>query len=181
MSRRGASTSERGREVLELLGDVCREREVAVLLVTRDPQAAGYADHVHSLRDGRLEDVQPNLGVVSREREIGGCRMKLRSIVYLYRVRLRSRLVQELLALAGIAVGVALLFASQVAGADLTGSVEQLTSGIVVRRGFSSPHRAPYWVRSAASGRGAAPAGRSERRACTRGAGERDWAGQLKT
>ncbi len=61
----GSLDSERGREVLELLGDVCREREVAVLLVTHDPQAAGYADHVHSLRDGRLEDVQPNLGVVS--------------------------------------------------------------------------------------------------------------------
>lgn len=61
----GSLDSERGREVLELLGDVCREREVAVLLVTHDPQAAGYADRVHSLRDGRLEDRQPNLGLVS--------------------------------------------------------------------------------------------------------------------
>jgi putative ABC transport system ATP-binding protein len=61
----GSLDSERGREVLELLGDVCREREVAVLLVTHDPQAAGYADHVYSLRDGRLEDFQPNLRVVS--------------------------------------------------------------------------------------------------------------------
>ncbi len=70
--------------------------------------------------------------------------MKLRSIVYLYRVRLRSRLVQELLALAGIAVGVALLFASQVASASLTGSVEQLTSGIVGQARFQLAARAPY-------------------------------------
>jgi putative ABC transport system ATP-binding protein len=61
----GSLDSERGHEVLGLLGDVCREREVAVLLVTHDSQAAGYADRVHSLRDGRLEDVQPNLGLVS--------------------------------------------------------------------------------------------------------------------
>jgi putative ABC transport system permease protein len=70
--------------------------------------------------------------------------VKLRSIVYLYRVRLRSRLVQELLALVGIAVGVALLFASQVASASLTGSVEQLTSGIVGRARFQLASRAPY-------------------------------------
>ena len=70
--------------------------------------------------------------------------MKLRGIVYFYRVRLRSRLVQELLALVGIAVGVALLFASQVSSASLTGSVEQLTSGIVGRARFQLAARAPY-------------------------------------
>lgn len=57
--------------------------------------------------------------------------MRLGTIFYLYRVRLRARLVQELLAVAGIAVGVALLFASQVANTSLTGSVSQLTNGIV--------------------------------------------------
>jgi putative ABC transport system permease protein len=59
--------------------------------------------------------------------------VRLTSIAHLYRVRLRSRvvLVQELLALAGIAVGVALLFASQVASASLNGSVRQLTRGVV--------------------------------------------------
>jgi putative ABC transport system permease protein len=55
----------------------------------------------------------------------------LASLIHLYRVRLRSRLVQELLALAGIAVGVALVFAALVANTSLTGSVRQLTSGIV--------------------------------------------------
>jgi putative ABC transport system permease protein len=57
--------------------------------------------------------------------------MKPLGILYLYRVRLRARLVQEALAALGIAVGVALLFASQVASTSLTGSVRQLTSGVV--------------------------------------------------
>jgi putative ABC transport system permease protein len=59
--------------------------------------------------------------------------MRLSSIVHLYRVRLKERLVlgQELLAVLGLSVGVALLFASQVASASLNGSVKQLTSGIV--------------------------------------------------
>jgi putative ABC transport system ATP-binding protein len=50
----GSLDSRRSREVLELLVGICREREVAVVLVTHDPQAAGYADRVHSLHDGRL-------------------------------------------------------------------------------------------------------------------------------
>jgi putative ABC transport system permease protein len=58
------------------------------------------------------------------------------SLVHLYRVRLRSRLVQELLALAGITVGVALVFAALVANTSLTGSVRQLTSGIVGQTRF---------------------------------------------
>jgi putative ABC transport system permease protein len=59
--------------------------------------------------------------------------VKLSSIAHIYRVRLQSRvvLVQELFAIMGIAVGVALLFASQVASASLNGSVRQLTSGVV--------------------------------------------------
>jgi putative ABC transport system permease protein len=51
--------------------------------------------------------------------------MRLSSIAHLYRVRLKARLVlvQELLAVLGLSVGVALLFASQVASASLNGSV----------------------------------------------------------
>jgi putative ABC transport system permease protein len=60
-------------------------------------------------------------------------RMRLSSIARLYRARLRERtvLVQELFAVLGIAVGVALLFASQVAGSSLSGSVGQFTSGVI--------------------------------------------------
>jgi putative ABC transport system ATP-binding protein len=52
----GSLDTERGREVLELLSGLCRERGIAVLLVTHDQEAAAYADRVHTLRDGRLSD-----------------------------------------------------------------------------------------------------------------------------
>jgi putative ABC transport system permease protein len=51
--------------------------------------------------------------------------------LHLYRVRLRARLVQECLAIAGIAAGVALLFASQVASTSLQSSASALSRGIV--------------------------------------------------
>jgi putative ABC transport system permease protein len=69
--------------------------------------------------------------------------LRLSNLVHLYRVRLRSRRVQELLALVGIAVGVALLFAASVANTSLTGSVEQLTSGIVGQTRFQLAARGP--------------------------------------
>ncbi|HXN37957.1 MAG TPA: FtsX-like permease family protein [Solirubrobacteraceae bacterium] len=53
------------------------------------------------------------------------------NLLHLYRVRVRSRLVQELFAVLGIAAGVALLFASQVASQSLSSSVAQLSGGIV--------------------------------------------------
>jgi putative ABC transport system permease protein len=61
--------------------------------------------------------------------------MRLSNIAHLYVVRLKARvvLVQELFAVFGIAVGVALLFASQVASTSLNGSVSQLTNGVVGR------------------------------------------------
>jgi putative ABC transport system permease protein len=59
--------------------------------------------------------------------------MKPSNLVRFYVQRLRPRIVQELFAVLGIAVGVALLFASQVANTSLSGSVDQLTAGIVGR------------------------------------------------
>ena len=56
----GSLDTERGREVLALLSELCKERGVAVLLVTHDPQAAAFADRVHALRDGRLIDHAPD-------------------------------------------------------------------------------------------------------------------------
>jgi putative ABC transport system ATP-binding protein len=56
----GSLDTDRGQEVLRLLADVCHEREVGVLLVTHDPRAAAFADHVHVLRDGRLVEYQPD-------------------------------------------------------------------------------------------------------------------------
>jgi putative ABC transport system ATP-binding protein len=56
----GSLDSLRGQEVLGLLAEVCRERAVAVVLVTHDPQAAAYADRVHTLCDGRLMEHEPD-------------------------------------------------------------------------------------------------------------------------
>ncbi len=50
----GSLDTQRGREVLELLRELCRERGVAVVLVSHDPAAADYADRALALRDGRL-------------------------------------------------------------------------------------------------------------------------------
>jgi len=52
----GSLDTERSKAVLTLLTKLCRERGVAMLLVTHDPQAARFASRVHTLRDGRLED-----------------------------------------------------------------------------------------------------------------------------
>jgi putative ABC transport system ATP-binding protein len=56
----GSLDTQRSREVLELLRELCRERKVAVVLVSHDPLAAGYADRVYALRDGKLFDYQPD-------------------------------------------------------------------------------------------------------------------------
>jgi putative ABC transport system ATP-binding protein len=52
----GSLDTDRGREVLTLLSEVCHERGVGMLLVTHDPR-----DHVHALRDGRLVEYEPEL------------------------------------------------------------------------------------------------------------------------
>jgi putative ABC transport system permease protein len=69
--------------------------------------------------------------------------MRPSTIFYLYRVRLRARFVQELLAMLGIAVGVALLFASQVANTSLSGSVTHLTDGLVGNARLQLAARSP--------------------------------------
>ena len=59
--------------------------------------------------------------------------MSLADILFLYRARMAARavLIQEIFAILGIAVGVALLFSSQVASTSLTHSVERLTHAVV--------------------------------------------------
>jgi len=71
--------------------------------------------------------------------------MRLSNIAHLYLVRLKARvvLVQELFAILGIAVGVALLFASQVAGTSLNGSVAQLDEGVVGGATYQLKARSP--------------------------------------
>lgn len=55
----GSLDTARSREVLTLLTEICHERDVGMLLATHDPQAAAFADRVHTLRDGRLAAYQP--------------------------------------------------------------------------------------------------------------------------
>ncbi len=104
-------------------------------------------------------------------------RMSLVDILWLYRARLRARavLVQECFAILGIAIGVALLFASQVASTSLTRSVSQLTSQLVGNTQFQLDAQRPRrlqtngcWARC-----GACP-GVTDRAAGARAAGERD-------
>ncbi len=56
----GSLDTQRTREVLGLLRDLCHERDMALLLATHDPQAAAFADQVHELRDGRLTEYRPD-------------------------------------------------------------------------------------------------------------------------
>ncbi len=56
----GNLDTERTGEVLGLLLEICRERRATVLLATHDPQAASFADQIHELRDGRLQEYRPD-------------------------------------------------------------------------------------------------------------------------
>ncbi|WP_445148683.1 ABC transporter permease [Baekduia sp. Peel2402] len=58
-------------------------------------------------------------------------RLRLRSVGVLYWVRLRRRWLQELLAIAGIAVGVGLLYAGSVANSSLSAAARHLNQGII--------------------------------------------------
>jgi putative ABC transport system permease protein len=71
--------------------------------------------------------------------------MRLSSIAHLYRVRLKARdiLVQEILAVLGLAVGVALLFASQISSASLNNSVGELTRELVGQMQLQLDARGP--------------------------------------
>jgi putative ABC transport system permease protein len=81
----------------------------------------------------------------------GGVRRRMRrmmpagEVLFIFKARLRSRvvLVQESLAVLGIAIGVALLFASQVASQSLDGSVRQLTHQLVGGTQYQLDARGP--------------------------------------
>lgn len=52
----GNLDSHRSREILSLMREVCRERNVPILLVTHDVEALEYVDRVYTLRDGVLNE-----------------------------------------------------------------------------------------------------------------------------
>jgi putative ABC transport system ATP-binding protein len=62
----GNLDSKRSGEVLAMLKEIGREREIPILLVTHDAQAASVVDRVHTLRDGKITeglsaDLQPTV------------------------------------------------------------------------------------------------------------------------
>ena len=61
----GSLDTQRSQEVLSLLTEICREQQVAMLLVTHDPQATAFADRTRELRDGRLLDYDPGRQALS--------------------------------------------------------------------------------------------------------------------
>lgn len=56
----GNLDTRRSRQVLGLIRSLCRDRNTAVLLATHDPQAVTFADRVHELRDGHLQEYNPD-------------------------------------------------------------------------------------------------------------------------
>jgi putative ABC transport system ATP-binding protein len=54
----GSLDTSRAQEILALLADISHGEGVGVLLVTHDPEAAGFADRVHTLRDGKLTNAE---------------------------------------------------------------------------------------------------------------------------
>jgi putative ABC transport system ATP-binding protein len=50
----GSLDTSRAESVLAMLADISHRDGVGVLLVTHDPEAAAFADRVHTLRDGKL-------------------------------------------------------------------------------------------------------------------------------
>lgn len=76
-------------------------------------------------------------------------RLRFSAVLADYRDRLRIRWLQELLAIAGIAVGVALLYSSSVANTSLSGPVRQLSKGIVGDSQLQVVARGPGGLRAA--------------------------------
>lgn len=70
--------------------------------------------------------------------------MKPANALHLYRVRLRARLIQECFAVAGIAAGVALLFASQISSSSLGSSVAGLSRGVAGEATLQLAARDPH-------------------------------------
>ena len=57
--------SQSGQDVVELLGDLCRRRRSAVLLVTHDLRLLKDADRIWRIEDGRVNPWQPDLATTT--------------------------------------------------------------------------------------------------------------------
>ncbi|HEU0250175.1 MAG TPA: ABC transporter ATP-binding protein [Solirubrobacteraceae bacterium] len=52
----GNLDSERSRDILRLLSEICHERAIPGLIVTHDPLAIDHVDRIYTLQDGKLHD-----------------------------------------------------------------------------------------------------------------------------
>jgi putative ABC transport system ATP-binding protein len=68
----GSLDTQRGGEILALLSRIARQQQVAVLLVTHDPQAAAVADRVCTLRDGKIVGDEPAVASPELLRQVWG-------------------------------------------------------------------------------------------------------------
>ncbi len=68
----GSLDTQRGGEILALLAQIARQQQVAVLLVTHDPQAAAVADRVCTLRDGKVLVDEPAVASPELVRQVLG-------------------------------------------------------------------------------------------------------------
>ena len=131
----GNLDSETGDAVLELLSGLAARAGAATVLVTHDERAAHYADRVLTIRDGRLTESERRVKAPSERRMTG----YLRTLLLFYRRHLRVQPLRELMAVAGVAAGVALLFAVQVAHHSITGSFEELLTGCAGKATWNLP------------------------------------------
>ncbi|MBI4897259.1 MAG: ABC transporter ATP-binding protein [Actinobacteria bacterium] len=53
----GNLDSERGAQILKMLHDLCRERDIGVLMVTHDSRAIDFADRAYQMKDGQLSPI----------------------------------------------------------------------------------------------------------------------------
>jgi putative ABC transport system ATP-binding protein len=68
----GNLDSVRGREVMDLLTRLNRERGITIVMVTHEPDMAEYAGRIVHFRDGRVEDDTPNGNAASAGAGAGG-------------------------------------------------------------------------------------------------------------
>ena len=125
----GNLDSARSLEIVALLGELARERGAGVLLVTHDTEAASLG---RSQPDAaRRRAAARRWTSVSRsEPPRTRALMGPYALFYLYRHRLRVHAAQELFAGIGIAIAVALVFATTVAESSITSSSREVVRAV---------------------------------------------------
>ena len=131
--------------MLALLAELPRRHGAAVILVTHDKDATAHADRVLEMRDGRLTEGARETATAGRAEDSPGGAMIERAANAggFYRRHLRVQPLRELMAIAGVAAGVALLFSVQVAHRSIVGSFEEVAHGVAGHATLELAARSP--------------------------------------